>query len=130
MSEQQPNAPFDNGRDAAGKFTKGNQAAIGRGNPHADQAKAVRSEFWKAMNPTYIRAAVNTLMGIMMNKQAKNSDRIAAARELLDRALGKPLPGELDESDDGKIQIIRVRAINRGQFAQDVTPETPNGEQP
>lgn len=89
--------PFDNGRDAGGRFTKGNQAAIGRGNPHADQAKAVRDELWQAVDMSHIRLAVKTMVKTMRSKNAKDRDRLAGAVAYLNHYIGKLTWAELLE---------------------------------
>jgi hypothetical protein len=62
--------------------------------------------------------AVIVLQSIVTNPKSKDSDRIAAGRELLDRSFGKPAPASKhgDGNDDGFVgddpeaALIRIRA--------------------
>jgi hypothetical protein len=90
MSDPTPLAPSGDGeprpevidRDPLGRFAPGNRA--GRGNPHAARVSALRSALLDAVTPDDLRAVVAALVD-----RAKGGD-VAAARELLDRAIGKP----------------------------------------
>ena len=75
MSAPSPNG--DNGRDAGGRFTQGN--AGGPGNPLARRVARLRAEL--------LRAIVAALVA-----KAKQGDTVAA-REVLDRAIGKAAEG-------------------------------------
>ena len=81
------NGEASDGRDAGGRFVKG--CAGGPGNPYARKAAALRKALYEAITPGDIRAAVKALA-----KEAK-AGNVIAARELLDRAVGKPLEADL-----------------------------------
>jgi len=74
------------GRDALGKFARGNKCA--RGNPFAKRVAALRAALLQAITPADVRAIIRKLI-----KQAKTGD-LAAAKEVFDRAVGRPV--ELD----------------------------------
>ncbi len=83
MDDPSPSPPDDNGRDAAtGRFAAGN--TFGEGNPHHKRVAELRSALLDAISPEDLRAIVEQLV-----QKAKSGD-VAAAREVLDRALGKP----------------------------------------
>jgi hypothetical protein len=91
-------APSTNGRQTAGRntrgqFTKGN--AGGPGNPHAAAVGEYRARLFKAIRGTDIDQAIATVREIM--SRGKDSDRLAAARLLLDRAIGPPVEMDLIE---------------------------------
>lgn len=75
-------APSTNGRNGRGQFAKGNPG--GPGNPYARRAARLRSALLQTVTPEDIRAAVKALIA-----KAKAGD-LAAIRELMDRAIGKP----------------------------------------
>ena len=79
-----PSTNGKNGRDKLGRFAQGN--AGGPGNPYARRVAELRSALMDAVTEDDLRAVVAKL------KKAKEGD-IAAIREVLDRALGKPLAG-------------------------------------
>ena len=73
------------GRDrdhVTGRFAPGNQIARGRTHPVSRRVKRLRAELLRAITPRDIREVVEALVG-----EAKRGN-IAAARELLNRALG------------------------------------------
>jgi len=74
------------GRDESGRFTLGN--AGGPGNPFAKRVAALRAALLSAITPTDIKVIIKKLI-----KQARGGD-LAAAKEVLDRAVGRPV--ELD----------------------------------
>jgi hypothetical protein len=78
-----------NGRDAGGRFAKGN--AGGPGNPFSRRAAELRTALYEAVTPDDLRAIVKKLV-----KHAKAGD-VTAAREVLNRLLGKPEPVDLLE---------------------------------
>ena len=67
---------------------------------------------------------------------AKITDRLAAARELLDRGFGKPNAAAAattasgDDSDAEREATARAMLAERIRRALDATPETPNHETP
>ncbi len=78
--------PSPNGRNGArnaqGQFTKGNPG--GPGNPYAKQVARVRSLVLEAVGDKDLRAIINALV-----ERAKGGD-VAAAREVLNRLMGRP----------------------------------------
>lgn len=76
-------------RDGSGRFTPGNQAARGRTHPHAARVAELRSAMLEAITPESIRKAVLALIA-----EAERGN-IVAVRELLDRAVGRPLEPDL-----------------------------------
>lgn len=85
MSTPSPNGA--NGRGPDGRFAKGNSG--GPGNPYAKRAAKLRSALYEAVTDDDLRAIVAKLV-----ESAKGGD-IAAAREVLDRLLGRPEPIDL-----------------------------------
>ncbi len=81
MTTQPPTRNGRNGRDAFGRFAKGN--AGGPGNPHAAQVGQLRRALLDAVSGSDLRAIIAALIA-----KAKDGDT-AAAREVLDRCLGK-----------------------------------------
>jgi hypothetical protein len=75
-------APSPNGRDGRGRFAKGNKG--GPGNPYAGRVAELRAALFEAVTPEDIRAIIAVLV-----TQAKSGD-LHAAREVLDRCLGRP----------------------------------------
>lgn len=74
-------SPTRNGRTALGQFAKGN--AGGPGNPHGKRVAALREALIAAVTEADIKAVAKALVA-----RAKAGE-VAAARELLDRLLGK-----------------------------------------
>jgi len=88
MSEPSTNGV--NGRDAGGRFAAGNPG--GPGNPHNAHVARLRAVLLDAVDEADIRAIVHALMA-----RAKSGD-VVAAREVLDRLLGKSVqPVQRDE---------------------------------
>ena|SRR5688572_8527666 len=78
---QSPSPNGENGRDGNGRFTRGN--AGGPGNPFAKRVAHLRSLLMEHVTDADVRAIVSALVA-----RAKKGD-IAAAREVLDRTIGK-----------------------------------------
>jgi hypothetical protein len=79
--------PQSNGRGPAGRFAAGNPG--GPGNPFAADVGRHRAAFYKAIRDDDVSEALATIRSIMGDAKAKPSERLAAAGELLDRAIGK-----------------------------------------
>ena len=77
-----PSPNGSNGRGPGGRFTKGNPG--GPGNPHARQAAKLRSVLLSAVSEDDLRSIAAKLV-----ERAKSGD-LAAAREVLNRCIGKP----------------------------------------
>jgi hypothetical protein len=72
-----------------GKFLPGNRASVGRGNPHADKVAANRKRWLESTTDEQV-----TAVALNLYRMAVGDDRCAipAAREWLDRTLGKATP--------------------------------------
>ncbi|MEX0655535.1 MAG: hypothetical protein WD151_15545 [Phycisphaeraceae bacterium] len=71
-----------NGRDARGRFVKGN--AGGPGNPHIQKVAKLKAVMLEAVTQKDLRAIVKVLI-----EKARAGD-VTAAREVMDRCFGKP----------------------------------------
>jgi hypothetical protein len=82
-----PTLNGDNGRDARGRFVKGN--AGGPGNPLAARVAKLRSALLNAVTEDDMREIVRKLVSL-----AKDGDTVAA-RILFDRVLGRLIESDL-----------------------------------
>jgi hypothetical protein len=82
------------GRAAGGRFAPGNPG--GPGNPYAKAIGQLRSALLAAVTPDVIHAIIACLV-----EEAKRGN-VAAAREVLDRCLGRPVEADL---------LIRLEAL-------------------
>ncbi|RMH24587.1 MAG: hypothetical protein D6692_12755 [Planctomycetota bacterium] len=94
-----------NGRTAGGRFAKGNPG--GPGNPHAGKVGKLRAAILAAVTPEDVAAIVGALI-----QRAKGGD-MAATKELLDRAIGKPTDGDLAERLD-RLEEAAERLLGGG----------------
>jgi hypothetical protein len=100
----QNGAPPIAGRDAAGKFTKGNQAARGRANAFYRRQASLRQALVEEVGEEGLRQLARKLLA-----QALAGD-VAAARTLLAYLVGKPRPAaDPDRVDLDEMQLIRER---------------------
>jgi len=79
------NEPSENGsigRDNKGRFAAGNRG--GPGNPHAQRTSLLRNAMLSAVSADDVEKIIRAIV-----KAAKEGD-IVAAREVLDRTIGKP----------------------------------------
>jgi hypothetical protein len=105
MSESpSPNGP-QSGRDSHGRFSKGNPG--GPGNPFAAEVGKRRSRLMKAIRNEDITQAVSVMRQVMAT--GKDTDRLMAARLLLDRAIGPTLPADVIE------RIEKLEAALKGE---------------
>ncbi len=81
------------GRNAKGQFVRG--CVGGPGNPNAASVSRNRARLYEVVRTADIDLAIKTMRDVMRN--GKDSDRLAAARLLLDRALGPIAAVDLDE---------------------------------
>jgi hypothetical protein len=95
MPDEPIDTPFGDGRGPNGKFAVGNKG--GPGNPHAASAAKHRAAFWKSIKDSDVGRALKTIRKVMDDEAAKPADRLAAARELLDRVVGKPIQADVLE---------------------------------
>lgn len=77
-------SPFGSNRNKRGQFVKGNS-----GNP-TGRPKKKRDKTLQELCKTHSVEAINTLVTIMKSDEVKEADRIKAAKEVLDRAYGRP----------------------------------------
>lgn len=96
-----PSPTVDNGREATGRFAAGNTFA--RGNPHAKAVQELRSALIAAVTPEDVQEIITSLV-----KAAKGGDTIAA-REVLDRTLGKPSQTEVLQRVEALEAILAER---------------------
>ena len=101
MERRLPNG--SNGdRDADGRFARGN--AGGPGNPHARKVGQLRSAMLRAVSGKDMQAIVAKLV-----EQAKGGS-VPAAREVIDRCIGKPTEADLLERIERLETLIEGRA--------------------
>jgi len=93
-------------RDSTGRFTQGN--AGGPGNPHAGQVSKLRAAILAAVDEGDIEAIIAQLVS-----KAREGD-LAAAREILDRTVGKAAQSDLLERIEA-LEAAAERLSERGQ---------------
>jgi hypothetical protein len=81
-------------RTEGGRFAAGTRAGPGRP-PMSSPMGKFREVLWSEIKEHDIASAIQTLRDVMSDPKAKPADRIAAAREMLDRSAGRPLPTDL-----------------------------------
>ncbi len=85
-----PNAA--NGRDEHGRFAPGNPG--GPGNPHAKKVGKLRSAMLNAVTEAELTSVIKKLV------ELAKSGNVPAAKEVLDRCLGRPVEADLLERLD------------------------------
>ena len=95
--------PIDNGKDKKGKFVAGNQAAVGNKNPSASIKREFAVWFKAAVSKKDIVAIARNLIDIAKSK--KRTGSIAAAREIMDRCMGK---AEQSHQVAGEVTVIHT----------------------
>ncbi len=106
-----PIEPTRIGRDASGRFAPGNPGGPGAiAHERTKRARELRQALHDAVTPEDVAAVARALVD-----RAKAGD-VAAARELLDRIIGRPLPAEPQDDDDGvgKSVVIRLAFDDAG----------------
>jgi hypothetical protein len=99
-----PIEPTRIGRDASGRFAPGNPGGPGAiAHERTKRARALRQALHDAVTAEDIAAVARMLV-----ERAKAGD-VAAARELLDRIIGRPLPAEPPKDDDGEGKQVVIR---------------------
>lgn len=101
---KRPSPNGANGRDSNGQFTKGNPG--GPGNPHGRKVAELRAAFLDAVSARDIKEIVRK-----MKQQSKKGD-MTAARELLDRVLGKASQGVLLEVSQSQQEPQEEQALS------------------
>jgi hypothetical protein len=91
-------APSPNGRNDRGRFAKGNPG--GPGNPYARRVADLRAALLESVTEQDIRAVARALV-----KRAKEGE-VPAARELLDRLLGRTADSALDRAGPPVIHLV------------------------
>jgi hypothetical protein len=91
------------GKDARGRFAPGNR--LGRGNPLAGRAARIRAVLLAELTPARARKIARELL-----RKAEGGD-LAAARELLDRTIGRASESELRE----RIEALEASLREGGQ---------------
>jgi len=90
-----PNGENGQCRTAGGQFAKGN--AGGPGNPYARRVAQLRKLMLEAVSEDDVRAIIAALV-----KRAKAGD-LSAAREILNRLVGKP--GYIEQADPDRVDL-------------------------
>lgn len=103
MPEPSVSEVSGSGRTARGTFAPGNKLA--KGYPHARRANRLRAELYRVVTVEEFRAIVKAMVDA-----AKDGD-IAAAREIIERLLGKP------ESVDTLARIEELESMLRDALA-------------
>jgi len=98
---ENPSTHGPDGRDASGRFTRGNQ--LGRGNPLAGRAAKLRATLLEAVTPERLATIVDALLCA-----AERGD-LAAIKEVLDRTLGRPSAAELLERLEALERAVEER---------------------
>jgi hypothetical protein len=99
-----PIGPTTIGRDAGGRFAVGNSGGPGAiAHERTKRARALRQALHDAVTPEDMAAVARALID-----KAKAGD-VAAARELLDRIIGRPLPAPPQGDDDGEDKSVVIR---------------------
>ena len=94
-----PSRNGSDGRDERGRFAPGNPG--GPGNPHAKQTGELRSAMLKAVTEKDMRAVVMKLV------ELAKSGNVPAAKEVLDRCLGRPVEADLIERLDQVEELLK-----------------------
>lgn len=106
-----PCATGPNGRDQAGRFAAGNRCA--KGNPFARRMAELRSALISAVTDEDLRDIIKALI-----EKAKRGD-VPAAKEVLDRTLGRPQEADLIQRLEELEAMLttRIQAATAGAMA-------------
>ncbi|MCI0655618.1 MAG: hypothetical protein L0170_00925 [Acidobacteria bacterium] len=91
-----------NGRDSSGRFLPGN--AGGPGNPYAKRIAALRTAMLEAVSEDDMRAILERLVDLA------KSGSVPAAKEMLDRCLGRTVEADLIERLEQLEEALAARA--------------------
>ena len=97
----QPSGPVVDGRGPNGQFAPGNKAA--KGNPHASQVAKLRSAALRAVTEDKIESIIAKLV------ELAEEGNVQAAKEVLDRCLGKPQEADLVERIEQLEQALETK---------------------
>ena len=89
MSDAPSTNGLNGGRSLGGRFGKGNKG--GPGNPFAAKVARLRSAMLRSVSPADMKAIIGKLV-----EEAKGGN-VQAAKEVMERCLGKPFEADLME---------------------------------
>lgn len=96
-----PIEPTRIGRDASGRFAPGNPGGPGAlAHERTKRARELRQALHDAVTPEDMAAVARALID-----KAKSGD-VAAARELLDRIIGRAIPAKTTDCDSGGEPVV------------------------
>lgn len=98
------------GRNGKGQFAVGNPG--GPGNPSAGQVAKHRAKFYAALRDDDVERALTVIRTIMDDDSARPSDRLAAAKELLDRVVGRVAEQDMLDRVASLEQLLSDRSPN------------------
>lgn len=101
------NGPANGDRDARGRFAPGNPG--GPGNPRAADVGRLRARFFASIKDENMDRALAVIVELMDKTDARDSDRLAAARELIDRVIGKAVAADLLERIERLESLLSAR---------------------
>jgi hypothetical protein len=95
----------NNGKDTRGRWAKGNPG--GPGNPNIADMGKHRQKFFDALRDDDVEKALQTIRDVM--NTGRDGEKLAAARELLDRVLGKVIQSDLLERIEALEAAVAAR---------------------
>jgi hypothetical protein len=105
-------SPLSNGpqsdRDGNGRFKPGHRLP-GPGNPNLMELNRHRAAMLSGVKDRDIKRAMKVMVEIMDDEKGKPTDRLAAAKALLDRVLGTPASSEILERIEALEQLVLER---------------------
>lgn len=97
----------DGERDSSGRFIRGNRTSRRGGNPNVRRIAELRAAVRDAISADDLRRVLRGLRDLALDPQAAGSDRVAAARVLIERCAGKPTPPPTLALDVQKLSSAR-----------------------
>lgn len=98
------------------------------GNPN--RVRKTKGERLSDLASTYTLSAVNTVAGIMENPQCKPSDRLTAAKIILERAVGTPVQAVEVSGSIGLSLVELLAGLPGGQRLATIEHDTPPARLP
>ena len=95
-----------NGRGPGGQFAKGWKG--GPGNPHAAEVGRHRARFFASIRDDDVDKALEAIRQVL--EGGRDADKLAAARELLDRVIGKSVQSEVLERVE-RLECLLARQL-------------------